>query len=274
MPKDARQDQLRRVKLLDDMNTEDSLERCYNFINCQLGVNARTRNGLKANSHFRTVTISRQAGCGAFEIAEQLAEYLESRLPKGPRWAVFDRNLVQKVLEDHRLPGNLAKFMPENWISEIHDTLDDFLGLHPPSWILVKQTAETILGLAKLGNVILVGRAANIITARLPNVFHVRLVASLESRLQQIQETHQLKRSSALEFMHREDKGRQRYLKKYYGQDINDPLLYHLVINTDLMNYPWAAKLIGDCVLHNLPHESTSIPHAHQPAPKGEQISG
>jgi hypothetical protein len=30
--------------------------------------------------------------------------------------------------------------------------------------------------------------------------------------------------------------------------DINDPLLYHLVINTGLVGYDAAAKLIGDAV--------------------------
>jgi cytidylate kinase len=106
--------------------------------------------------------------------------------------------------------------MPENWISEINDTIEELCGLHPPSWTLVRQTAETVLRLAKLGNVILIGRAANIITAKLDSVFHVRLVASLEKRLLHIQETDHLDPKTALEFVHFEDKGRAQYLQKYY----------------------------------------------------------
>jgi hypothetical protein len=166
-----------------------------------------------------------------------------------PHWAVFDRNLVERVLEEHHLPGRLAKFMPESWSSEVADTMDELFGLHPPSWILVRQTAETILQLAKLGNVIIIGRGANIITGRLDSVFHVRLVASLESRIKQIQESDRLDRKAALEFIQREDKGRKRYLRKFYRRDISDPLLYHLVINTDLIGYQTAAQMIGDMVM-------------------------
>ena len=71
------------------------------------------------------------------------------------RWTVFDRNLVEKVLEDHNLPPPWARFMPENWASEIEDIIDELFGLHSPTWILIRQTAETILRLAKLGNVII-----------------------------------------------------------------------------------------------------------------------
>jgi cytidylate kinase len=35
-----------------------------------------------------------------------------------------------------------------------------------------------------------------------------------------------------------------RYLKKYFKADINDSLLYHLTINTGLVSYDEAARLI------------------------------
>jgi cytidylate kinase len=237
------------------MNARIGMERCLSFINSQMR-NGKGRNDAEAPRQIRAVTISRQVGCGALAVAQQLAECLQARTPEDePHWTVFDRNLVERVLEEHNLPQRLAKFMPENWISEIEDTIDELFGLHPPSWILVRQTAETILRLAKLGNVIIIGRGANIITAKLNSAFHVRLVASLEKRVQHIQEAEHLDRSAALEFIHREDKGRKRYLKRYYRKDINDPLLYHLVINTELMGYERAAQLIGDVVLEKRPHE-------------------
>jgi cytidylate kinase len=231
------------------MNARIGLDRCLSFINAQL------RNGVRKNGHqndgrIRAVTISRQAGCGAAAVAQNLAGYLQTRTREDePHWTVFDKNLVERVLQEHNLPQRLATYMPENWSSEVADTMDQLFGLHPPSWILVRETAETVLRLAKLGNVIIIGRGANIITARLDSVVHVRLVASLESRIKHIQETDRLDRKAALEFIQREDKGRRRYLRKFYGRDVNDPLLYHFVINTDLIGYQAAAQMIGDMVL-------------------------
>ena len=92
---------------------------------------------------------------------------------------------------------------------------------------------------------ILIGRGANIITAKLDGVFHVRLVAGLESRIRHIQEADHLGPKDAQAFVEREDVGRRRYLRRYYKRNIDDPLLYHLVINTDLMSYEAAASLIG-----------------------------
>jgi cytidylate kinase len=39
-------------------------------------------------------------------------------------------------------------------------------------------------------------------------------------------------------------------LKEYFNADINDPLLYHMIINTGPVNYDDAAKLIGEAVLN------------------------
>lgn len=48
--------------------------------------------------------------------------------------------------------------------------------------------------------------------------------------------------------MHEHDLGRTRYVRKYYGKDIDDPLLFHLVINTDRIPHPEAARMIADAV--------------------------
>jgi cytidylate kinase len=139
--------------------------------------------------------------------------------------------------------------MPEDKVSEIQDTMDELFRLHPPSWTLVRQTADTILRLVELGNVIVIGRGATILTAKLDHVFHVRLVGSLEKRVAHIQEWRHLSREEALKLIRREDRGRQRYLKKHFKADIGDPLLYHLVINTDLVPYEKAARIIADAML-------------------------
>ncbi len=232
------------------MNADRSLERCLTFINCQLQPSTAAQFSSKNGAAKRAITISRQAGAGGHLVAEKLADYLQAHSPKHScPWTVFDRNLVEKVLEDHHLPARLAQFMPEDRISEMTDTMDELFGLHPPSWTLVRKTADTILHLAELGHVILIGRGANIITSRLDYVFHVRLVGSFEKRLRYIQEFNHWNRKAALEFVRREDRGRRRYVKKYFGAEIEDPLLYHLVINTDWVDGEQAARMIGEAML-------------------------
>jgi cytidylate kinase len=186
-------------------------------------------------------------------VAESLARYLKARLQhSSPDWAVFDRNLVEEVLEDHNLPRRLARFMPEDRVHDLADAFDELLGAHPSAWTLVQQSIETILRLANQGNVILIGRGSHAITARLPHVFHARLVGSLERRVEHIQEIRGVGKLEALALIRREDRGRQRYLKRYFGTDINDLLSYHLVVNTDFISYEGVARLIGEAALEHL----------------------
>ena len=226
------------------------LERCQTFINAHLQSAGKPPAAANGGVPRRAVTISRQTGSGAHSVAEKLAALLQAQTPKDAcPWTVFDRNLVEKVLEDHHLPRHLAGFMPEDRVSQIKDTIDELFGLHPPSETLARQTSDTILRLADLGNVILIGRGANVLTRKLAYVFHVRLVGSLEKRVQYIRELHQLSKEVALERIRQEDLGRQRYLKRYFNTNIDDPLLYHLVINTDLVAHKEAAQIIAAAVL-------------------------
>ena len=120
--------------------------------------------------------------------------------------------------------------------------------VRPPSQTIIYQSTETVLKLADLGNVILIGRGSVVITAKLPHVLRVRLVAPLEKRIEYACQFYHLTETEARKFCLSQDRGRERYLKTYFNADINDPLLYHLVINTGQVSYDATAKLIGDAV--------------------------
>jgi cytidylate kinase len=222
------------------------LEQCRSFINCQLSSGGWAGSDVLVKP---AITFSRMTGAGGLTVADELAEYLQAKVPRHAPWTVFDRKLVEQVLEDHHLSKRVAEFMPENHKSMLTDIFEELLGLHPSAWTLVHQTAETILHLAQMGNVILVGRGASVVTRELDNVFHVRLVGSVAKRIERVQQVYELDRPAAIEFINRKDKGRRRYLKEHYHEDIDDPLLYHLIINTDRIRSEDAARLIGDEVI-------------------------
>jgi hypothetical protein len=218
------------------------LEQCKSYIIQQL-----KRRGFQALPPGPAITISHQTGAGAHEIAGRLAKLLHDSEPrKSIAWTVFDRHLVEKVLEDHHLPKSLAKFMPEERRSIIQDLMEQLVGLRPPSWVMVPKIAETVLHLAEAGNVVLVGRGASFITARMPNVFHVRLISSLPGRIERVQKLNHLSPQEAAKFIKNADRARGRNVKTHFHLGIDDDLLYHLVINTDWIPGPDAAQLIAD----------------------------
>ena len=243
------------------MNSQPDFAKHISFITSQLQA------GVEHAPDFKlAITISRQSGSGGHAVAEKLVQYMAASAPTGHLpWMIFDRNLVEQVLEDHQLPQHLVRLMPEDRVSDVTDMLHNMFGLHPPFWTLVHQTSETILRLANQGNVILIGRGANLVTHGLRHAFHVRLIGSLEKRAAHIQEIRNVDKKAALEIIQREDRGRERYLKKYFNQDVENPLIYDLLINTDLVTYDESARMIAEAALRRA---ETLVPK-RQAEPKG-----
>ncbi|OGW88306.1 MAG: hypothetical protein A3A73_01590 [Omnitrophica bacterium RIFCSPLOWO2_01_FULL_50_24] len=205
------------------------------------------------------VTITRQAGAGGSIIGEKLAKYLrEFDLEAKCSWTVFDKAMVDMVLEEHSLPERFAELMGEKQTSIIEDILDEIDSVHPTQANLVRKTSETILHLARNGNVVLVGRGASVVTRHLPSGIHVRLVASLENRIWHVRETYHVGRIEAARLIQKKDQGKREYLRKYFGWDIDDPQLYDLMINTDRFTFDDAVEIIAGEVLRDRKRSSNA----------------
>ena len=225
-------------------------EVCRSYIDCQSQRAETVAWDRRGHEALPVVTISRQAGAGGFTLAQKLAQYLQEHDTRAAcPWTVFDKELVQKVLEDHKLSGSVARFMPEAKYSEIRDTVEELLGLHPARWTLAEKTSETILHLAQMGNAVVVGRGAAVIIGFVPNAFHVRLVGSVQQRIQRCEEYFQFNTEQAMEYVKQTDEGRVHYLKRHFNRSIDDPSLYHLVINTDAVTPEESVVIIGRLVL-------------------------
>jgi len=208
------------------------------------------------------ITISRQTGAGSNPVCEKLIQIMdEYSEPEGVKWAFFDRNLIEKVLEDYNLPKQISECMREGKYKHLNAVVNEMLGLKPSEWTLVHKTTDTILQLARMGNVVIVGRGANVITAKLKNTFHVRLIASLEKRIEHIKVLMDMNGKEALAHIKKEDENRKKYLKSYFHVDPDDPLLYHMTVNTDLLTHKGTAYLIAEAVVLKFSHLFPQFAH-------------
>ena len=200
------------------------------------------------------ITISRQAGAGAVTVARLVAEQLDKECPGEPSrpWEVFDRNLAAKILEDHDLSAKLEQFMPEDTRFPLTDALEALLGLHPEAWTLKEYATETMRTLAARGNVIVVGRGPAVVTAFLPRILHVRLVAPFDFRVQHFAEFYQTTVEKATHLVREKDEARRRYVKSYFNADVNDPSHYHLIINTKRNGFKGAAQIISYTLVNQI----------------------
>jgi cytidylate kinase len=227
-----------------DYSSKADLDRCHAYLLSQSKRKDQRPSGLPGPGP--AITVSSLTGAGEHEVAKRVAGLFEATATgNSTPWTVFDRNLIEKVLEEHYLPTTMARFISEDRRSFIEEVLEEIMGLHPPSWVMVPQIIETVLQLADAGHVILVGRGASFITARMENVFHARLVAPLESRIERVSRIENLPVREAAKFVAEHDRGRKRFARAYFHSRPDDDLLYHLVINTDRIPCPAAAQLIA-----------------------------
>lgn len=200
--------------------------------------------------HGPCITISRETGAGANNVCDSLMQFFDTQYPPGEcPWAVFDKNLIDKVVEDHKLPERIKGYLSEEKFSALNTLMNEMLGLHPPMVKLIHKTAETIMQLSQMGYCVIVGRGANLITATVPKAIHVRLIAPYESRVQHMKDFYYMSTKQAEDFIKSEDANRRKYVETHFHKNPDDPHLYHLIINTGVLSFDQAARCIGNYAL-------------------------
>jgi cytidylate kinase len=196
------------------------------------------------------ITLSRETGIGAIAICEKLTEYLNLyAIDDYKDWAYFDKDLIEKVMSDHHMPEHFRKLLSSERPPKMDEWFGEILGINPSKLSLVHKTAQTILKFAETGNVVIVGRGAQFITAKLHNVLNVRLVAPVNYRIENSMQLYDVDRKAATEFIKKEDEERKEFIWKYFHKNVEDPHLYHTVINTNLLKPEEVAEMIGHCVI-------------------------
>ena len=84
------------------------------------------------------------------------------------------------------------------------------------------------------------------VSAQSQDVFHIRLVASIEDRIKHLKEQHFLTFSddTLMQRVKAEDRRRRGFLKAHFHNTGEDPLIYHLTINLSKISRAKAKETI------------------------------
>jgi cytidylate kinase len=96
---------------------------------------------------------------------------------------------------------------------------------------------------AKQGNAVIVGRGARFVLPQ-SSSFSVRIVASFDYRVQQVILAQGLSLADAQHYVEQSDRDRNVFLKKYFHQDVSDPLLHDLTVNVEQFGEDEALEVI------------------------------
>ena len=155
------------------------------------------------------ITISRETGAGGISLGEYLIQYLNIfDTQRKKDWMLYDKNILEKVTGDNVLSREIENLIPEKKIPELQSIFEQVFKLHPSQQTVVHKISRTILQIASMGNAIIVGRGANIITKGLKCGLHIRLISSMDKRIRYIQDVMKLDKIHAAKFIGQEDKDR------------------------------------------------------------------
>lgn len=195
------------------------------------------------------ITIAREFGCQAYPLAEALAKRFNSRIAGEP-WVVVGKEILDEVA---RLSGYSVDQIEktQDTPSSLKAILAMFLDSSRAEETKVFSHMRNVIGgFAARGNCILVGRGAVFAARDLPNCLHLRLVAPYEFRVQKIKRIHKLSQPEAEQFIALHQKQRDDFIKRFADARLDDPLLYHLVINNARLNVDEIAQLVDEYMVN------------------------
>ena len=108
----------------------------------------------------------------------------------------------------------------------------------------------TVQEMAARDDIVLVGLASTIILAGMPHTLRVRVTASEGRRAERVAQAQGLDATAALDRVRQSDRERGGRVWFLYHVDLENPLLYDLVINTDRLEAEEGAGLVQQALQH------------------------
>ena len=209
------------------------------------------------------VTISRRAGSGAEQIAQRACELLG--------YDLLDKNLMAQVAADVGLSGDEiidfseTDYKVKSFVERLLHPSPHYVGhvvtrdreASDAGTLSLKQLNEsecielirsTLRAAYHRGNMVVLGRGGQAILQEMPGALHVRVEAPWRARVVRIGMQREVGEEEARQLVAERDRAVAEYLERFFGIRGDDPLHYHLVVNTGKWDLETAAQLVINAV--------------------------
>ena len=221
------------------------------------------------------ITINGPIGCGSVTVGQMVAQELNldfvdrliftqaARLMGTPVKALIDKEqrvvrfkdrlsrFIQTVLERSAVAGVSGEpYFGPGIESLPAETLAELAGEPSASSVQVddkaflEATTKVVKDLHRGGNVVIIGRGANVILADTPGVMHVGLVAPLELRVETMMQREHLERDEAQVYVQELDQAWHIYFRKFFNTSPTEASRYHMILNMEKIQSSTAAEVI------------------------------
>ena len=221
------------------------------------------------------ITINGPLGAGAVTIGQMVAQQLNldfvdrlvftqaARLVGSPVGPLIDKEqrvdrfrdrlgrMIQTMLERSAVSGvsgepyfgrGIETLPPETYMELAGETTATVAKVDDQAFI--DATTTVVKDLQRKGDVVIIGRGANVILADTPGVIHVGLLAPIELRAETIMGTEHFDREEAQGHVQELEQARIAFFRKFFKTHPDEPNLYHVMLNMGRMEFKTAAEVI------------------------------
>ena len=193
------------------------------------------------------VTVSASYGAGGSQVGPELAKRLDVPFVDRVIHADVAARLAGEatpgddVASSHLLARLLMHLAP----------IGDAYGAAPAATETVSDrslgdvTERAIFERADSGRGVILGRAGAVVLRDDPRAVHVRLDGPREARLQQAMRLQDVDRETAEQRMKEADHARYAYVRRFRRADARDPKLYHLVIDSTVIDLETCVEIVA-----------------------------
>ena len=192
------------------------------------------------------ITISRETGCAANIIAENLKEKLSKQ---SSDWKIINKEIIDqaagKLKVDKQRINNIINAKDRTVANEILDALST--RYYKNDKTVLKAIAEVVKHNAEEGSIIIVGRGGVAVTQTVPNGIHIKLTAPLEWRINSMVQRRGMTNEAAASFIKENDKKRTQLLEQLSHKK-NSATSFDLIINCATFSPPQTVSLILEAI--------------------------
>jgi cytidylate kinase len=193
-------------------------------------------------------TITREMATGGRKLGRLLAKKLN--------YQYVDKSLFQKIAEDLNVSEKTLESFEKSREYQISNT---FAKAFSTSYIerivgydrsvveeeeYQKSLRNLILETAREDNVVIIGRAAYFFLKDMKNCYHIRLVAPIDWRKKYAMENYKIRADRVQGFIEKRDRNLHWFRRSICGTGFDDPLWFHMTLNTSRTSSKKAVELI------------------------------
>lgn len=181
------------------------------------------------------ITISREMGCFAGDIAEKLVRKINNELDSTDskkKWNWISKEILEKSAEELKIkPERISHIFDAKKKVLLQDLADSLIKKYYVSDSQIIATIHHIIqSYAYTGRVVIVGRASAVITNEIRKALHVKMVASVDFRVKLLCNNLKVTQKLARKTLEDNDRKRESFIKFFRGNKPENDY-YDIIVN-------------------------------------------